>query len=260
MLAIYQITAFYLILFLEASFIIGYYPKMQPDTFSSLRIYSTHPSFHLDLASACFILLILSQVLGLGLTIFYKSYVEKKFLESSKTLGSLREVRQRFKVALVFFLLGIGSAARAYILITHPVEGNWEFPGAALIFMLALTAIFLVISGWGMESVYRSKQAIDRELKLLPKPEKFIWDHHAKIYSFALKLLFLGVNVWWPYLVLRYGLGLKLNALYFLPVHLAGVLPFSFLKRRHKFKRTIHPGFTGRIKHRERYEALSATS
>lgn len=256
MLTLYQIAAFYLVLLLEASFIIGYYPTMRADTYLELQLFTKFPTFHMDLASICFLLLILVQFLGLGLTIATKAYVEKKFLESSGTIDFLRQARQRFKIAITFFILGAATAARAWTLITHPVGGESWFPGMTLIYMLALTTIFLIISGWGMESVFRSKQAIDRELQLLSKPEKFIWDHHAKMYSFALKLLFLGVNVWWPYLVLRYGLGLKLSALYFLPVHLAGVLPFSFLKRKHKFKRTINPSFIGKIKNRERYEAI----
>ena len=50
-----------------------------------------------------------------------------------------------------------------------------------------------------------------------------------------------------------------LSGLAFLPVHLAGVIPYSILKRKHRFKRTINPDYSGKISKRKKYEPLAAS-
>jgi len=257
MLTFYQIFAFYLILGLEGSAIIGHYPAMEPETFQSLWIFQSHPAAHIQMARICLLLLIAAQFFGIILTWLYKKDVETRFLKSTQNIALLRKLRSRFLISMIFFLVGILLCGFNLVMGASVVAGNIQNHALISLSILLLTAVALIISGWGMESVYRAREAIDRELGTLPKPEKFIWDHHAKMYSFSLKLFFLGLNVWWPYLVLRYALGLDLNALYFLPVHLAGVLPYSYLKRKHKFKRTIHPEFKGTIKKREKYISSS---
>ncbi|MBT3783353.1 hypothetical protein HOF92_00170 [bacterium] len=251
MVAIYQIFVFYLILGLVTSAILGFYPHMEPDTFASLGIFQNHPRAHVLIAKGCLFLLAAAQFLAMVQTIAFKSALEKGFLNSSQDLFFLRKSRTAFKVAMVAFILGILLCLAILFMGTQAV-GNSSHSTQSLI-LLALACISLLISGWGMQTLHRSKCTLERGLGILIAPEKFIWDEHARIYSIALKFLFLGINVWWPYLVLRYGLGLKLNALVFLPVHLCGVMPYSFLKRKHKFNRTINPKFQGKIKKREKY-------
>jgi hypothetical protein len=49
----------------------------------------------------------------------------------------------------------------------------------------------------------------------------------------------LGVAVWLVYAVMRYGLGMEVSAISFLPFHLAGVIPGTLLRRRKGLARLI---------------------
>lgn len=261
MVTAYQIITFYCVLGLVTTGLIGYYPYIDPQGFSSLLVYESHPAKHMALGKFCVILLMAVQTIGFfALIKMYRDF-RNKFKESKRTLAEKSLCRKAIWLGLAGIVLGIIAAKVPWLLGTKVIK-NQLSPQLHFHFVVAdmiLLCIALIISGWALETLTRHLRWMQQDLGVITSVDPFIWDIHAKKFNLAKKFLFLGINVWWPYLVLKYAVGMSmLSGLAFLPVHLAGVLPYSFLKRNHRFKRTINPDYDGRIAKRDKYISVVA--
>ncbi len=262
MVKAYQIITFYCVLGLITTGLIGYYPYIDPEGFATLAIYADHPSKHIGLGKFCVITLMSVQLIGLVLLVKRYRDFKAHFINSKRSLSEKSLCRKAFWIGLVGLILGISFAKAPWLLGTKVLKGQItaqsHFHFVALDLFLLCTA--LMMSGWALETISRHLLWAKQDLEQTKVIEPFIWDIHAQKFNLAKKFLFLGINVWWPYLVLKYAVGMSaLSGLAFLPVHLAGVIPYSILKRKHRFKRTINPDYPGKISKRDKYEALAAT-
>jgi hypothetical protein len=252
MIRAYQILAFYAFLGLVTTGLLGYYPKIEPLSFQGLSVFQNHPKFHVIFGFASVLALAISQVMGLIILLRHQSKIRDTSNQISQVGGRwifpVGYVAMTLSLALIATIPYLGVLG---LLQKLSPEQHFHF----VLVSLGLLLPCLIGAGAVTEFLDRSYRQQRLKLGLIP-PDPFIWDLHARRFSLGIKFLFLGINVWWPYLVLCYGLGLKLDPLAFLPIHLAGVLPFAYLKRLHKFKRTLHPDYIGSIKHRERYRKI----
>ena len=240
----YQILSFYAFLGLVATGLLGYYPKMEPHSFMDLTIYQSHPKSHLLFGFSTSLALVSAQVLCIiGLLI-------RKHQQTKRLSLGLLSTFLSMGISVLIPYMGV-------LTLSGKISAGLHFQ--TVLTLLTGLALCLIVAGACLESVDRSHKTHLVGSQSF-EPPTFVWDIHARRFALGQKLLFLGINVWWPYLVLRYGLGLKLSALAFLPVHLAGVMPFAYLKRQHKFQRTIHPDFKGPIKERKRYVRLKTSA
>ena len=260
MVTAYQIITFYCILGLVTTGLIGYYPYLDPEGFAALSIYADHPSKHIGLGKFCVITLMSLQLIGIVVLIKRYRDFKSSFVSSKRNLTEKSLCRKAFWIGLLGLLLGIIFAKVPWLLGTKVLKGQItaqvHFHIVAL--DLLILCIALMMSGWALETISRHLLWLKQDLRKTEEVEPFIWDIHAQKFNLAKKFLFLGINVWWPYLVLKYAVGMSaLSGLAFLPVHLAGVIPYSILKRKHRFKRTINPNYSGKISKRKKYEPLA---
>lgn len=257
MVMFYQIVAFYLLLLFVATGLLGYYPKMDPQ-FASLAVYQSHPAFHMQVGKISSIGFMAMQLLALIFIVVEYLKIKKLFASSKHSVKDFEKLRFHFFMGIGFAVVALICGKMPWLMGNKVLAGTMStqahFHSNATFFVLM--SVFFVLTSNALEKLSRSRKFMEIEAGVRPDNLKFLWDEHAKKFSLALKFLFLGINVWWPYLLLKYGFGLSaLSGLHFLPIHLAGVIPFSILKRKHKFKRTINPHFQGSIKKKEKYNS-----
>ncbi len=262
MVTAYQIITFYCILGLVTTGLIGYYPYIDPEGFAALTIYADHPTKHIGIGKFCVITLMTIQIIAIFILISRYRNFKSNFINSNRNLAEKALCKKAFWTGLIGLLLGIILAKVPWLLGTKVLKGQLSAQSHFHIVALdlLLLSIALIMSGWALETISRHLLWLNQDLGKTEKVEAFIWDIHAQKFNLAKKFLFLGINVWWPYLVLKYAVGMSaLSGLAFLPVHLAGVIPYSILKRKHRFKRTINPDYSGKISKRKKYEPLGAS-
>ena len=261
MVTAYQIITFYCILGLVTTGLIGYYPYIDPEGFNSLAIYTNHPAQHMTIGKICVMVLMTIQIIALiGSVVMYQGF-NKYFKESQRSLHEKAKVNKAFWIGIIALIIGVVAAKLPWLWGTKVSKGllssklHFHYVGADLIVL----CIALIGSGWALETIARHRRWLLQDLGLVKSVDPFVWDVHAQKFNLAKKFLFLGINVWWPYLVLKYAVGMSsLSGLAFLPVHLAGVIPYSILKRKHRFNRTIHPDYKGKISKRDHYVTVRA--
>ena len=256
MVVFYQIVAFYMLLLFVTTGLIGYYPKMDAE-FASIPVLQNHPAFHMTMGKISSIGFMTMHILALIFLIVEFVKLKKVFPNARHSIKEYERLRLNFGLGLVFAVLGMVCGKLPWLMGNKVLAGGMSaqahFHSNATFFLLM--CVFFLLTSNCLEKIGRSRKFMEIEAGKRQNNLKFLWDNHARKFSLALKFLFLGVNVWWPYLLLKYGFGLAaLNGLYFLPIHLAGVIPFSILKRKHKFQRTINSKFQGNIKKKEKYQ------
>ena len=262
MITAYQIITFYCVLGLVTTGLIGYYPYIDPEGFASLAIYAEHPTKHMNIGKFCVITLMTIQLIAIFILISKYRKFNSNFVNSQRNLTEKSLCKKAFWIGILGLIFGIIFAKVPWLLGTKSLKGQLSaqshFHIAAL--DLVFLSIALIMSGWALETISRHLLWLNQDLGKTDKIEAFVWDIHAQKFNLAKKFLFLGINVWWPYLVLKYAVGMSaLSGLAFLPIHLAGVIPYSILKRKHRFKRTINPNYSGKISKRQKYEPATVS-
>ena len=250
----FQILAFYLILGFVTNGLIGYYPKIDPN-------HAPMIAAHMKLGKICSHSMMTLQMIALIYLIIRRfqigSFVRKHRLDLPKGLQA-RVLYACVGTPLVIFgslkiYLGGKSFETGEIALTEASKAA-HFHSNILYLLLIIAGLFL--SAAALVRIEEAWKEVRRKAGFAVSPDKFLDDSHSRNMWWAFRFLFLGINVWWPYLVLKYAAGLSsLKGLWFLPIHLAGVIPYAVLKRKHKFKRTINPEYPGKIKAREKYQA-----
>jgi len=244
MISLYQILAFYCVLAFVSTALVGIYPRLDPQ--------SVHLALHMKLGKASAHPTMLVAVIGIiALSL------------QLKTAG-LFQIKGRFLIWLKGSLCGLmvcGAAFRAYqsgrafetgSVILNEVSKRDHLHHNMLCLILVMVGLFVLCRS--LQILAEHNRLAKRNAGIPVKEYAFLEDEHFYGFERAKQFLFLGINVWWPFLVLYYGAGMtELKPMWFLPVHLAGVLPFSYLKRKHKFKRTINPAYRGIIRNASRY-------
>ena len=262
MVTAYQIITFYCILGLVTTGLIGYYPYLDPEGFAALAIYADHPTRHIGIGKFCVITLMTIQLIAIFVLIKIYRDFKFNFLKSKRNLTEKSLCTRAFWIGFTGLILGIIFSKVPWLLGTKVLKG--QLSAQTHFHVVALDLLFLsvalIMSGWALETISRHLLWLKQDLGKTEKIEAFVWDIHAQKFNLAKKFLFLGINVWWPYLVLKYAVGMSaLSGLAFLPIHLAGVIPYSILKRKHRFKRTINPDYSGKISKRNKYESLAVS-
>ncbi|MCJ8347385.1 hypothetical protein MJH12_17735 [bacterium] len=252
MTKLFQITFFYSIMALIITGLLGFYPRIDP-TFFTLDM-------HKSVATNAIYTLFLVQALGIFLFFKKKKELKEVFY---KTEHAIEELKSSLKdLNKYLFVLCINFAFIIIPLVTGIMVAKGSIPKAIHFHgnstcVLLMALIFLYVTS-KIESIDRKITEYRKISSYNYIEPAFIDDENKRGFELALKFLFLGINVWTPYLILKYGVGMTmLKGLYFLPIHLAGVLPFSFLKRKYKFARTINPNYKGTIKKREKYQEVA---
>jgi hypothetical protein len=244
MISLYQILAFYCVLAFVTTALVGIYPRLDPE--------AVHLALHMKLGKASAHPTMLIALIGIvGLSLQFK-------------IASSLNIAGRFLIWLKGCLVGLMVCASAFAAYK---SGRALETGTVLLNELSkrdhlhhnMLCLIIVVAGLFVLARYlqimsENIRQARRNAGIPVKEYAFLEDEHFYGFERAKQFLFLGINVWWPFLVLYYGVGLtELKPMWFLPVHLAGVLPFSYLKRKHKFKRTINPAYKGTIRNAARY-------
>lgn len=241
MIAGIQILSFYCCLAFVSVAILGLYPRLDAT--------SSFVALHMKLGKIASHSTMTVAILGLAGLLY-------KVFRNQRAINSLRPVvlgcfGSMLVLVSAFLAYRNGRAFEQGLAIDSLSKAAHMHHNLAC---LVLVCLGFFVLGYALECV---KEQVRTYLNQhgQPVPTAFLPDEHYFGFERAKKFLFLGINVWWPYLLFRYGLGLSaLKALWFLPVHLAGVIPYAILKRKHKFKRTINPAYRGIISNASRYK------
>lgn len=248
MIKIFQITSFYSIVGLIITGLLGFYPRIDPTFFAK--------DIHMKIGTYTIYALFFVQAFGFFLFLKKKKEIKSSFYNTKLGIEQLKTSLKVFNK--IFFVWGLNFIFIITPLVTGILLKKGSFAKGAHFHtnatcLLILIAFFFYIA-YQLDLTERKITEYKKLSGINYIEPVFIDDDNKKGFDLALKFLFLGINVWTPYLILKYAVGLSmLKGFYFLPIHLAGVLPFSFLKRKYKFARLINPNYKGKIKKREKY-------
>lgn len=252
MIKLFKISFFYALVGLIITGLLGFYPRIDPN----FIVFDMHK----NVATYSIYLLLFVQVLGIFLYFKLKGQIKTTFYKTELGIEELKATLKHLNKMLFALCLNIPiiifTLVSGILLLKGSISKAIHFHGnMTCLSLLILSLLFIMSKLESSQRILTHYQKISGFNYIEPP---FIDDANKRGFDLALKFLFLGINVWTPYLILKYIVGLSmLKGLYFLPIHLAGVIPFSILKRKYKFARTINPNYKGKIKHKEKYNSVS---
>ncbi|MCO4783981.1 MAG: hypothetical protein KC646_16760 [Candidatus Cloacimonetes bacterium] len=252
MTKLFKILFFYSIVGLIITGLLGFYPRIDP----SFVVFNMHK----DVATYSIYLLLFVQVMGVFLFFKLRGQIKTTFYKTElgvdELKSSLKHLNKMLLAICINLPLIIFTLVSGILLMKGSISKPVHFHGNMTCLTLLIFSFIYILSK--LETSQRILNHYQRVSGFNYIEPPFIDDENKRGFDLALKFLFLGINVWTPYLILKYLVGLTmLKGLYFLPIHLAGVIPFSILKRKYKFARTINPNYKGAIKKREKYNTVS---
>lgn len=252
MIKFFKISFFYSLVGLIITGLLGFYPRIDP-SFVAFNM-------HKNVATYSIYLLLFVQVLGVFLYFRLRTQIKTTFYKTELGVEELKVSLKGLNKMLLAICLNIPiivfTLVSGILLLKGTLPKAVHFHGNMTSLTLLILSLLFIISK--LEAAQRTLVHYQKVSGFNYVEPPFIDDENKRGFDLAIKFLFLGINVWTPYLILKYLVGLSmLKGLYFLPIHLAGVIPFSILKRKYKFARKINPNYKGKIKNKDKYDSHS---